>query len=207
VTQHQRQPLLIALHQKLVSETLAIALEDVGFEVSLVERDQISAVPAGDAEVTVIIDVETPDDLDVLLDLSARAHVLVLSSHVDEELVAGSFAGGARGVVGLDASLDEMREAAVAVSAGRTMVRGVPLKQLMQPEASSEEQLRTWHSLTARERVILARLVRGESTATIAAELGIAQNTARTHIQNILAKLDVHSRLEAAAVAVREGLG
>jgi two-component system, NarL family, nitrate/nitrite response regulator NarL len=57
--------------------------------------------------------------------------------------------------------------------------------------------------LTARERQVLALLVRGASGAEIASELGISRNTVRTHVQSILTKLQVHSRLEAATFAVR----
>jgi DNA-binding NarL/FixJ family response regulator len=53
---------------------------------------------------------------------------------------------------------------------------------------------------------VLARLVEGKSTKAIAAELCVSHNTARTHIQNVLTKLGVHSRLEAAARAVKEQL-
>lgn len=60
--------------------------------------------------------------------------------------------------------------------------------------------------LTGREGDVLARLVQGQSTSKIAADMGITLNTARTHVQNILNKLGVHSRVEAAALAVRTGL-
>jgi two-component system nitrate/nitrite response regulator NarL len=60
--------------------------------------------------------------------------------------------------------------------------------------------------LTPRELEVLALLVEGLSGPAIAARLSISQNTVRTHIQSILAKLQVHSRLEAAAFAVRHGL-
>ena len=60
--------------------------------------------------------------------------------------------------------------------------------------------------LTAREREVLALLSRGATSQTIADALGIAPNTVRTHVQNILSKLQVHSRLEAVAFAVRHGV-
>ena len=60
--------------------------------------------------------------------------------------------------------------------------------------------------LTARERDVLQRLVRGERTRTIAAGMGVSYSTARTHVQNLLHKLGVHSRLEAVAFALRHSL-
>lgn len=61
-------------------------------------------------------------------------------------------------------------------------------------------------SVTGRERDVLRLLAQGRSTAAIAAELGIAPRTARNHVQNILCKLRVHSRLEAVAYASARGL-
>jgi two-component system, NarL family, nitrate/nitrite response regulator NarL len=61
-------------------------------------------------------------------------------------------------------------------------------------------------SLTPREREVLARLVRGESTTSMARAMGVRLSTTRTHIDSILIKLGVHSRLEAVAYAVKEGI-
>lgn len=55
--------------------------------------------------------------------------------------------------------------------------------------------------LTAREREVLERLVQGQDTATLAREMGVRYSTTRTHIQNLLCKLGVHSKLEAVALA------
>jgi two-component system nitrate/nitrite response regulator NarL len=61
-------------------------------------------------------------------------------------------------------------------------------------------------SLTPREREVLARLVRGESTTSMARSMGVRLSTTRTHVDSILIKLGVHSRLEAVAYAVKEGI-
>ena len=62
------------------------------------------------------------------------------------------------------------------------------------------------HLLTPREREVLARLVYGESTTNMARSMGVRLSTLRTHIDSVLIKLGVHSRLEAVAYAVREGI-
>jgi len=62
------------------------------------------------------------------------------------------------------------------------------------------------HLLTPREREVLARLVHGESTTSMARSMGVRLSTLRTHIDSVLIKLGVHSRLEAVAYAVREGI-
>lgn len=61
-------------------------------------------------------------------------------------------------------------------------------------------------TLTAREREILSALARGATTGSIALELGISKATVQTHVKNILGKLGVHSRVEALAVAWRDGI-
>jgi two-component system, NarL family, nitrate/nitrite response regulator NarL len=60
--------------------------------------------------------------------------------------------------------------------------------------------------LTPREREVLALLAEGVNSKTICARLGVSSNTVRTHVQNILTKLQVHSRLEAATFGVRLGI-
>ena len=62
------------------------------------------------------------------------------------------------------------------------------------------------HLLTPREREVLTRLVYGESTTNMARSMGVRLSTLRTHIDSVLIKLGVHSRLEAVAYAVREGI-
>ena len=61
-------------------------------------------------------------------------------------------------------------------------------------------------SLTPREHEVLARLVRGESTTGMARSMGVRLSTTRTYVDSILIKLGVHSRLEAVAYAVKEGI-
>ena len=60
--------------------------------------------------------------------------------------------------------------------------------------------------LTPREREVLERMVAGQATSTIAREMGVAYSTARTHIQSVLTKLCVHSKLEAVTFAARHGV-
>ena len=61
-------------------------------------------------------------------------------------------------------------------------------------------------TLTPREEQVLRALANGRSTAEICAQLGITANTVRTHVQNIMTKLAVHSKLEAVTLALRNDL-
>jgi two-component system nitrate/nitrite response regulator NarL len=73
------------------------------------------------------------------------------------------------------------------------------------PPSPRSDMSRMLRFLTAKERSVLLLLVDGSSTAEIARSLGIATSTARTHVQNVLVKLGVHSRLQATAMVANAG--
>jgi two-component system nitrate/nitrite response regulator NarL len=111
------------------------------------------------------------------------------------------------------ASARELADAIRAVAAGR--LAGAVLDPSTAPArvpAGATPRRRDRHaelllrSLSGREREILALVSRGYSNPRIAEACSLSLNTVRTHIQNLLAKLAVHSKLEAAALAVRKGL-
>ncbi|WP_169797071.1 LuxR C-terminal-related transcriptional regulator, partial [Streptacidiphilus griseoplanus] len=80
-------------------------------------------------------------------------------------------------------------------------------ERTLEPGAEpDDEALRLLRLLTRREVQVLLRIADGEDTAAIAAGMAIAPSTARTHVQRVLVKLGVRTRLEAAAVASRTGL-
>jgi two-component system nitrate/nitrite response regulator NarL len=76
---------------------------------------------------------------------------------------------------------------------------------VLRPEAVRSSSP-AWAALTAREQEVLERLVHGESGQAMASAMDVSYSTMRTHVQNILAKLGVHSQLQAAAYAVEHGL-
>jgi DNA-binding NarL/FixJ family response regulator len=80
------------------------------------------------------------------------------------------------------------------------------LQSLLQPEPATTEAAALVGKLTAREREILEHMVAGQDRATMARELYLSVNTVRTHTKNILAKLKVHSTLEAVGIALTVGI-
>jgi DNA-binding NarL/FixJ family response regulator len=124
----------------------------------------------------------------------------------------GGHAGMTRAV-----SARELAEAIRAVAAGfrvtltdppaaRTVPPAAPADQPPdRPERDDHAEL-LLRSLSERERQILSLLARGYSNRRIAEACYLSLNTVRTHVQNVLVKLGVHSKLEAAALAVRQGL-
>ena len=122
--------------------------------------------------------------------------------------------GGPAGMT-RDVSAHELADAIRAVAAGfRVTLSEPPPAQpppapVEPPPPRPERDLHAellLRSLSDRERQILALLARGYSNRRIAEACYLSLNTVRTHVQNVLVKLGVHSKLEAAALAVRQGL-
>ena len=114
---------------------------------------------------------------------------------------------GARGVVTTDSSATELAAAVTAVCSERGWlaphVVGAVLVALRTSAPAPNEYDERVARLTEREREILAGLIAGSDRATIARDLLVSVGTVRTHTRNILAKLEVHSSLEAVSVALR----
>ncbi|GJF32826.1 helix-turn-helix transcriptional regulator [Kitasatospora sp. NE20-6] len=137
--------------------------------------------------------------------------VVVLGPVGQPGRVAAAFAAGAAGYVRSDERIEVVERAVARVRAGEAAVAvevlqgafEALLRPLPEPDGDAVRLLRL---LTRREVQVLGRIAEGEDTAAIAAGLGIASSTARTHVQRVLVKLGARSRLEAAAVAARTGL-
>jgi two-component system, NarL family, nitrate/nitrite response regulator NarL len=128
---------------------------------------------------------------------------IVMLTAVDDPAELGeALAAGAVGLAYKARPLEETVRTLERVSGGEAVIDARVLHGLVGERAvSPEERLASF--LTAREREVLGCLVQGLSTGEIASLMGVSHSTARTHIQSILSKLGVHSRLEAAAFAVR----
>jgi two-component system nitrate/nitrite response regulator NarL len=114
---------------------------------------------------------------------------------------------GFRGYVSKDCRVSQLREA-ITEAMGAGVVTAVPSHRLGSRTRSSKKGgvALLAGQLTQREREVLALLARGTSSVDMARRLDISPNTLRTHVQSVLTKLQVHSRLEAAAFAVRNEL-
>ncbi|ASY34376.1 putative two-component system response regulator [Streptomyces sp. Tu6071] len=137
--------------------------------------------------------------------------VLVLGPVPSPRGIAAAFAAGACGYVRHDERIEGVERAIMKARAGEVAVAPGLLQgafdALLHPEAEPDDEgRRLLHLLTRREVEVLARVAEGEDTRLIAAGMGIAPSTARTHVQRVLMKLGVGSRLEAAALAARTGL-
>jgi two-component system, NarL family, nitrate/nitrite response regulator NarL len=140
-----------------------------------------------------------------ILAASPRTRVLMLTADRNEATASRALAAGASGYLCKTAGIDAVVGAIRGVLAGTTAVRLTPRPApRLSPQDADAHRLAGY--LTKRERECLALLVDGLSSDAIAERLGVSITTVRTHVQAVLTKLGVHSRLEAASFAVRHSL-
>lgn len=135
-----------------------------------------------------------------------EAKILVLTSFAADEQVFPAIKAGALGYLLKDTQPEDLIEAIHRVYQGEsslspTIARKV-LEEVFQPAAKPP----TTDPLTRREVEVLQVLAKGKSNRDIAAELHISETTVRTHVSNILGKLHLASRTEAALYALKEGM-
>jgi DNA-binding NarL/FixJ family response regulator len=131
--------------------------------------------------------------------------VVAVTSFVEGEKVHAALEAGAAGYLLKDAEADEVAAAVRAARRGEVHLDPAVARQLtasLRGGPSADPQA----LLTIREREILLLVAQGKANKEIASELVISERTARTHVSNILAKLGLNSRTQAALWAVREGL-
>lgn len=129
--------------------------------------------------------------------------VVVLTSFGEVERVHAALAAGAAGYLLKDAEPEEVGTAIRAAAVGEVHLDSAVARQLTRRMAAPQVGL---SALTAREREILALVAQGHSNREIAEQLVISERTARTHVSNVLSKLQLSSRTQAALLAIREGL-
>jgi DNA-binding NarL/FixJ family response regulator len=128
--------------------------------------------------------------------------VIALTSVLDDEKVVGAVRAGAIGYLLKDTEADELRRAIKAAANGQVQLSPQAAARLVREVRLPESP----ESLTERETEVLRLLAQGQSNKEIARTLVIGEKTVKTHVSNILAKLGVPSRTQAALYAVRIGL-
>jgi DNA-binding NarL/FixJ family response regulator len=139
--------------------------------------------------------------------------VIAITSFVEEDRVVAAIEAGASGFLLKDAEADELASAIRAAAVGEVhldpAIASIVARRMRDgshtgaADGRADEGLDT---LTARERDVLTRVARGLPNRQIAEDLGITERTARTHVSNILAKLGLASRTQAALLAVQHRL-
>ncbi len=140
---------------------------------------------------------------------SPATKVVIMTAHDDERLLVEAVEAGASGFLGKDEAADEVLHAAKAAAEGEVLIDPTTLTRLLHQVAREREAMRDAQALlsdlTEREREVLHLLAEGIRNDDIATKLFISPQTVQTHVRNLLAKLGVHSKLEAVAFAVKHG--
>lgn len=162
----------------------------------------------------VLLDMRMPEmsGLDVLKQLrgsNQKMPIAMLTTSRDERDVIYSLQSGAQGYLLKDMEPDELIDALSKIVEGETVVANeltAVLANAVKGETESVEKEDIFSELTPRETEILCHLAEGQSNKVIARNLGISDGTVKLHVKAILRKLSVHSRVEAAVIAVERGL-
>jgi two-component system, NarL family, response regulator LiaR len=128
--------------------------------------------------------------------------VIALTSVLEDASVIGAVRAGAIGYLLKDTRADELCRAIKAAAAGQVQLSPQAAARLMREVRAPESP----EALTDRETDVLRLLAQGRANKEIASILTIGEKTVKTHVSNILAKLNVQSRTQAALYAVRIGL-
>ncbi len=136
--------------------------------------------------------------------------VLVLTTFDLDEYVFEALRAGASGFLLKDASAEELVTAVQAIAAGDAVLDTAVTRRVMaafvglrRPEPEAARRL---DALSSREREVLRLLARGRSNAEIARELVVSEATAKTHVSNVLSKLQLRDRVQAVILAYESGL-
>lgn len=205
-------------HRSFLEAVAALLDDDPDVQVvATVSRpdDVVRAARATPADVAVLtVDGEGEDYLGVVPGLRAASPAIGLVAVAegrDVAVLARAVRAGCRAWVSKTDGVDVLVDAVRGVHRGETRVPPLLLTDLLARLLRDDDERRAAEArlatLTARERQVLATMAEGWTAAEIADELGISTNTVRTHTQNILAKLEVHTSLAAVALARGAGVG
>jgi NarL family two-component system response regulator LiaR len=158
----------------------------------------------------VLMDLVMPnlDGVEAMRELRQRvpgARVIVLTSFLEDERLLPAVRAGAAGYLLKNVQPQELARAIRTAAAGEALLDPAVAARLVEALEEDGRDARA-EQLTPREREVLALIGRGFANKRIALELGIAEKTVKTHVGNVLSKLGVSDRTQAALYAARIGL-
>ena len=166
----------------------------------------------------VLMDIRMPRSSGIeacraMKEAAPSAKIIILTISDEEEDLFEAIRAGASGYLLKDIPLDEVAEAVRAVDGGQSLINPSMAGKLLtefatlaRRDGEARAQEVPAPNLTDREMQVLKLVARGMNNRDIAKELFISENTVKNHVRNILEKLQIHSRMEAVMVAVREKL-
>lgn len=203
--------LVLCDDNRILSEALGVALACRGHQIlaaTTTTTQGIAAVAAHRPDAC-LLDLRFPDPPDGLEAAEAirRRHtataVVVLSGVVDPAVRSEAMGMGIAGFLRKDQNVDHIADALDVIASG-----GVFFDSMLSARSHQGELRRDYpaYVLTPREKEVLRRMIVGQSTREMSREMNIEVSTLRTYVKNLLTKLGAHSRLQAAALAIREQL-
>lgn len=209
--------ILICDDHVVFAETLAHLLAARGLDVVAVtyRPEQVAAVLRRQRVDIAVLDLmygsqSVLGSIVELRRIAPHTRFVVLCAQIDDALIAAARAGRVHGIGEKRESTESIVDILFRVHGGGTALPAIvtdgPVLREADHHTPADHTRWLGAFLTAREREVLGALVRGEDTTRLARHLGIAQATARCHIQAVLSKMGAHSRLEAATTAVRYGM-
>jgi DNA-binding NarL/FixJ family response regulator len=198
--------------ERMFADALAARLEaesDVEVVAAVHARTPAQALIVGRHADVMLLDGDLPERAAMRLceELCGRdeaPRVVILSYSSEPERIVDAVRSGAAAWVGKSESLQHLLTVIRGVARGETWLppaeAGRVLEVLMQDQDRRRENDRLLAGLTPREREVLACLAEGAGRREVAERLHLSANTVRTHLQNLMAKLGVHSALEAVAI-------
>jgi NarL family two-component system response regulator LiaR len=203
---------LIADDHAVLREGLRSFLElQEGIEIVGDAADGAEAVELAERlrPAVILMDLVMPklDGVEAMRELNERVpgtRVIILTSYIDDDRLLPAIRAGAAGYLLKNAEPQELARAIRTADAGEALIDPSVAARLVE-RLAQDEQRDDYESLTAREREVLDLIGRGLSNKRIALELGIAEKTVKTHVSNLLGKLGVADRTQAALYASRMG--
>lgn len=138
--------------------------------------------------------------------LSPRTQVIVLTSHHDDEYIFPAIRAGALSYLLKDIDPDELADAIRKANKGEAVLNSRVAARVVREMQGWRDEINPFTVLTNREMEILRLIAAGKNNRTIATELVISQKTVKSHITNILSKLHLKDRTEAAVYAWQQGV-
>lgn len=163
----------------------------------------------------VLLDLHMPgtsglNTIPLLLDDAPKTQIVMLTVSEDAEDLLDALRAGARGYllknIETDFLLDSIRHAAAGESVMSPQMAGKLADAIRKPQNDNLSAVPDAVELSSRERDVIVRLARGGSNKEIARALDMAESTVKIHVQGILRKLNLSSRVQAAVYAVEHGL-
>jgi DNA-binding NarL/FixJ family response regulator len=136
---------------------------------------------------------------------SPRTRVIVLTSFLDDDKLLPAVRAGAAAYVLKDIHPQELVQAIRTVHGGDSLLHPAAAARVM-AELAADGERRAGATLTPREKEVLGLIARGMPNKVIARELRVSEKTVKTHVSNLLGKLGLTDRTQAALYAVREGI-